>query len=191
MCIVAAAAAPILGMTAAQVGTASLVASALGGLMTVYGQIQQGKAADASAKYQAAVDRNNAILSDRKERDAILRGNEEERRQRVETSQRIGLQRASFAENNIDLGSDSVIDTLSDTAMTGELDALTIRNNAQREASGYAAEGMNYRASAENELMAGKNAKKASKINATASILGTASTVSDRWAGYKTEGVFE
>ena len=42
-----------------------------------------------------------------------------------------------MAANGVDLSSGSPLDILGDTAMYGELDALTIRSNAEREAYGY------------------------------------------------------
>lgn len=189
MCVLAAAA-PALGLSASAAAGISLATTALGFGMQMYGQRQQGKAAAAEYAYKAGVDRNNKIIADRQAEDAIKRGQAEEEEHRRKVSQVKGSQRTAFAARGIDLGSDVVIDTLSDTAMLGELDALTIRNNAEREAYGYRVQGMNYEASAANNLLAGKNAKSASKTAMFSTLLSGASTVAGNYSDYKNKGVF-
>lgn len=197
MCIVALPAIAAAGASAA--GTAGLIsastaaylslgATALGAVTSAMGSIQQGKAQAAQYKYQAAVDRNNKIISDRQYQDAIKRGEAAEEDVRRKTAQIISKQRTGFASNNIDLGSDVVFDTLSDSSMFGELDALTVRSNAAREAYGYQVQGMNYQASANNSLMAAKNAKSAAKTSAFSSVLSGASTLASNYADFSKSG---
>jgi hypothetical protein len=69
-------------------------------------------------------------------RDAELRGVDEEARYRRELAQIIGAQRAEMGNRNV-TASGSALDLLADTAMIGEEDVITIRNNAAREAWGY------------------------------------------------------
>jgi len=190
MCVLAAAAIPALGISASTAAGLSLAATAVGFGMQMYGQNQQAKAAAGQANYQAAVDRNNKIISDRQAEDAIKRGQADEQEHRRKVSQVKGSQRVAFASKGIDLGSDVVIDTLSDTAMLGELDALTIRNNAEREAYGYRVQGMNYGASAQNNALSAKNAKSAGRTGMFTTLLSGASTISGNYADYKNKGVF-
>ena len=177
---------PISATTAAYIAIGTTVAS-IGAQM--YGQKVAGDAAEDQANYQASVDRNNQIISGWQADDALARGAEEERRTRLRTAQTIGSQRVSFAANNVDLGSDNVIDTQADTAMFGELDALTVRSNAEREAYQYKVQGMNYGAGAAASTLAGKNAQNAAKIGMGTSLLSGAASVSDRWSTYKKKGV--
>ena len=170
---------------------AAIGASIIGTGVSAYGQMQQGKAAAGQANYQAAVDRNNKIIADRQAEDAIKRGQNEEEEQRRKVAQVKGSQRTAFAARGIDLGSDVVIDTLSDTAMLGELDALTIRNNAAREAYGYRVQGMNYEASAQNNALAAKNAKSAGKTAMFSTLLSGASSVAGDYYTFKKNGAFE
>lgn len=174
----------------ATAATASLIIGGLGTAASAYGTIQQGKAQQAQFNYQAAVDRNNAIYADRAAEDAIKKGQEDERRQRLITRNKIADQRVALAENNIDLGSDSAFDLQSDEAMTGELEALTIRNNAEREAYGYRVQGDNYRSSAANNNIAGKNARSSANMGAVTTILGGASTVGANYIDFQNKGIF-
>lgn len=201
MCIVAVPAiAALAGAGATAAGTAGIItagtaaaislgATAVGTVTTMMGQRQQAKAQAAQMNYQAGVDRNNKIIADRQAEDAIKRGQAEEEEHRRKVGQIKGAQRVAFASRGIDLGSDVVIDTLSDTAMLGELDALTIRNNAEREAYGYRVQGMNYEASAQNNALAAKNTKSAGKTAMFSTLLSGASTVAQNYADYKSKGV--
>ncbi|MDX9690533.1 MAG: hypothetical protein RBT70_08775 [Alphaproteobacteria bacterium] len=168
---------------------AAIGATVLSTGMTMYGQYQQGRAQQSQMNYQAAVDRNNKIISDRAAEDAIKRGQAEEEKHRRQVQQVKAQQRVGFAARGIDLGSDNVLDTLSDTAMFGELDALTIRNNAAREAYGYQVQGMNYEASAANKVLAGKNARSAANTGMFTTLLSGASTVAESWQNYNAKGV--
>jgi hypothetical protein len=113
---------PIISLVGAGVGAAS--------------QIQAGK--DAS-RIERANARNNEIAAV----DAIRRGDIEEQEHRNKVRAMLGSQRATFGANNVDSNSGSPLGLLVDTARIGELDALTIRNNAAREAFGYRSEGAN------------------------------------------------
>lgn len=170
--------------------TASLAIAALSGAVSAYGQYQQGKAQASQYNYQAAVDRNNKIIADRQADDAINRGKIAEQEHRDKVNQIKGRQRVQFAANGIDLGSDVVGETLGDTAMFGELDALTIRSNAENEAYGYRVQGMNYEASAALSSTAAKNASNAGRMGAFTTILGTAGTVGGKYTDFKNAGAF-
>ena len=161
MCV---AALPAIGLAA------SLASTAFG----VYGSIQQGKAAEQQANYQAQVSRNNAITSQRQAADAIERGKIEEDQHRKKVQQLLGSQRAGISGSGFDLGDDTSLSILGDTAAMGELDALTIRNNAAREAWGFEVQGSNYTAEAGLAKMRGQNAKTASMWQAGGDLLGGA-----------------
>lgn len=117
-----------LALIGAQVAGAGLQAA---------GQIQAGRAGAAQARFQAGIAQNNAIVAGVRAEDALERGGIEEAeiRRRVENLK--GHQRAAFASNGILVGEGSALTVLEDTAQLGELDALTRRSNAEREAAGF------------------------------------------------------
>jgi hypothetical protein len=164
-------------MTGATTATAvaSLAAAAISAGVSVVGSIQQSRAQSAQAKYQAAVARNNQIIAQQNADDALKRGDIEEQKQRQKVQLLLGQQRAGFAAQGADLTSGSVLDILGDTAATGELDALTIRNNAAREARQYMLQGVNFQADAQLYQMQAKQAQTAGYFDATTSFLGGAS----------------
>jgi hypothetical protein len=171
------------------VATASLAATVASGVMAAGGAIKQGQAAKQQANYQSAVDRNNATIAGWQADDATKRGQIEEQRQRLATSRLAGAQRAGMASNGIEIGSGSPLDVLTDTAMLGELDALTIRSNAEREAYGARVQGSNLMAQSSLTRMAGRNAQQASYISAGGSLLSTVGTAADRYSTYKRYGI--
>lgn len=103
------------------------------GLLQGLGQKRQAKA-DAAALRQNAIYLNNAAW------DARMRGRLESDYARLDTQQAIGTQRAAQAASGgeVNTGTNAILQQ--DTAQFGELDALTIANNAAREAYGYEVE---------------------------------------------------
>jgi hypothetical protein len=101
----------------------------IGAGMGAAGDMEQGKIDEATAE-------TNRRLSIAQANDALLRGSIEEQRYRREVAQIVGGQKAAFGQRNVAV-SGTALDLLSDTAQIGEEDALTIRNNAAREAWGY------------------------------------------------------
>lgn len=117
-------------------------------LLGAAGQIQQGQATAAANRYNAQIMEMNATLAERKAKDALERGAIEEQRKRQEVARIRGQQTAAFAANGVDLQFGSPLDTIVDTAVMGELDALTIRTNAHRESYDYRMDAVNKRSGA-------------------------------------------
>lgn len=101
-----------------------------GAALGAVGQMKAG----ADAKETAAI---NAQLAGIQAEDALSRGGVEEDRYRRQIAQTAGAQKAEFGARNVKGSSGTALDILADTAMIGEEDALTIRNEAAREAWGY------------------------------------------------------
>jgi len=112
--------------------TAGLAMAGAGAGFSASANRQAGKAQAALANY-------NAQVAEIQAEDAIDRGRIAENQQRINTRRMIGAQRAALAAQGIDINDadSSAVDVQADTAYLGELDALTIRANAAREAWGY------------------------------------------------------
>jgi hypothetical protein len=150
-------------------GSASLLSNILTGLtiagiaLDVIGQLKAGAAQKELAEF-------NARMAEQRAADAVARGAEDEGRFRAGVRTLIGQQRAGFAAQNVDVGIGSAVDVTADAAFLGELDALTVRNNARREAWGYSVEAENFR-------RGGSAASSAAKWGAAESILGGATSL--------------
>ncbi|TAJ23843.1 MAG: hypothetical protein EPO67_24640 [Reyranella sp.] len=115
-------------------GTALMMGAA--GAQAMLGASQQSHQASAqqgAALYQAALARNAALASEYQAQDAERRAAAEEERQRRKTSLLTGAQQARFAAQGTDLLG-SPVDILGDIGASGELDALSLRYQGEREA---------------------------------------------------------
>jgi hypothetical protein len=117
-------------MGVAVVPMIAYITAAVSATYAAYAQREQ-------AKWAVKVAERDAKAAENAQTDAVLRGQVEEMNVRRRGWQVAGAQRAAVAASGIDLGTGSSLEVLSDTAMLTELDALTARNNAQREALGY------------------------------------------------------
>lgn len=100
------------------------------------GAVQSYNQAKAGRENQR-IDEYNAKVSDLQATDAIQRGENDSLKQRAIAKRAIGRQRAALAASGMDINSGTASDIQDETHALGELDALTIRNNAAREAWGY------------------------------------------------------
>ena len=173
------------------------------GLQIISG-IQQSRAAQAQANFQAAVARNNAIIAQRNAEDARLRGEQNVAQIRIregadvakfalEQRQFIARQRVAQAAlgQTTDIG--SALDLTSGTRAVGKLDELTLRrnaaferevarNNAEREAIGFLTQGFNFEAEARLASLRAESARSAGIIGAFGTIITGAGRVHERWA---------
>ena len=106
------------------------------GLAQLIGQGIQGAGQIAQGKEDEATAETNRRLAEAQANDALLRGTKDEARYRRQIALVAGQQRAAFGSRNV-ARSGTALDLLGDTAQIGAEDALTIRNNAAREAWGY------------------------------------------------------
>ena len=168
---------------------ASLAITAAGTGAAMVAQSQQAEAQQKSADYQAAVARNNATAAGYNAQSAIDQGEIAAQTQQIKTRNLVGAQRAAQAANGVDINSGTPLDIQSDAAMLGQLDALTIRYNAQTKANNYLAQAGQYNSQAGLFDMQGDNAASAGMIGMGTSLLGGAASISDKWATYKQKGV--
>ncbi|MDK2769919.1 MAG: hypothetical protein KYX69_19650 [Sphingomonas sp.] len=142
-------------------------ATALGAV----GQVQQAQATSAAAKYNAQIGEMNATLADRRAKDAVERGKVEEQRKRQEVAKIKGAQVAAMAANGVDTSFGSPLDTIVDTAVLGELDALTIRTNSYRESYEHSVDAVNKRAGAQLARSQAKSALTGGYLAAAGTVL--------------------
>jgi len=164
--------------------TLALLLAAGGAGLSAYGQVKAGKAATragqaqrSAAESQGELADYNAAVAETQAKDAVARGQLEEQRFRGQVRGTIGAQRAGAAADNIDVGFGSAVDVQADAAYLGELDALTIRSNAAREAWGYKVEATDLRKRGQIARKEGIYLEKAGRAQATSAYLGAAGTI--------------
>lgn len=150
------------------------------------GAINQAQAQRQAYEYQAQVARNNATLAQYQAKDAIEAGAHEEQGRRLKTAAMFSDQRASLAANGIDLGEGTATDLLATTKYIGEIDALTVRDNAAKRAWGYRVQGQDFtdQAAMKDATAGGINPMMAG----VTSLLGSAGGVADSWYRNKKAG---
>ncbi len=163
---------------------ASLALAALGTGASVIGQSNRAQAEAGQGNYMAQVARNNQMLAERNTTLAEQQGQVQEDRQRLKTAQLMGSQRASLAAQGGDVNAGSDLDILGDTARAGESDALTIRNNAAQQAFGYRAQAAAAGGQANLYSANAANTMANLPFGIASSLLGGASSLADKWAGY-------
>lgn len=172
----------------------SLGATALSTGMGVIGQISQQQAQQqaasanaAQAVYQSQVAAQNKTLMDQRAADAKQRGQTAEENRRRLMQQQLGQQTARLAAQGTDL-EDSPLDILGDTRAAGELDGLTIRANAAREAYGYQVQGLGYgNQSILESARAANSVYTPNYLGAGGSLLAGASTLAERWKSFQND----
>lgn len=122
--------------------------AAIGAIFGAAGSVQQGQAGQQSADYSAAVSENNKIIAESLAQDAIERGRTTEKEHRVELEGLKGSQRVALAKSGVVVDQDTALSLLLDTAQFGEISALNVRDNAEREAFGFRAQGAGFAADA-------------------------------------------
>lgn len=150
--------------------------TAVGGLAGAYAQNQQAKA-------QAKIEGRNAVVAQNAANDAVERGEEDLKRHFYKVGQLKGQQRAAMAANGVDLDFGSAADLQVDTTLQAQADAVTISENAEREADSYRINASNYRASAATAKAKGRAALIGGVFDAGKSILGGA----QQYAGLTTK----
>ena len=157
MCFVAAAPAAAGAATASTAASVTAYAAIIGAMMSAAGMYQQGQNASKMADY-------NSDLTKVKAADALSDGAIAEDRQRQKVRQIEGAQTAAMGASGAVVGAGSFGDILDQTATYGELDALTIRSNAQKQAWG-----LNSQASADR--LQGALAANQGGVNAVGTLL--------------------
>lgn len=147
--------ASISATTAAIVAAVATAASAG---TAAYSAVAAGENAKEAADYNARVAENAA-------KDAAQRGAIAADEQRQKTRQMIARQNAALSAGGLDASTGTPLDIQTETAGMGELDALRIVSNAQRQAAGYTAQ-------AGLEQSRGDAARTAGYFGAAGSILG-------------------
>lgn len=147
-------------------GTLALAAAAV----QAVGAIQAGNAAQAEAQARANANRYNAQVKQMQARVAAQQANAKEEQQRRAGRAFQSKQMAALAQAGIGFGG-SALDLIDDASNKAELDALTIRYEGTLQTKGLLAEAEGEMYQADVNIMAGKNAKKASYLNAGAALL--------------------
>lgn len=166
---------------ASTLSTVGTVASALSGVTGAIGSLSSAEAQKKAAGYQARVAQNNQAIAGNAANLAAASGESQVEQQGMKTAAEVGAIKAAQAASNIDVNTGSALDVRSSAAALGELDALTIRSNAEKAVYGYQTQGISYGAQAGLEQAQAAQAPVAGAIGATGSVLSGASGAANQY----------
>ena len=160
----------------------SIATTAIGGVVGAIGSVREGKALERQATFQAAVLRNNKLLTDIKTKEVLEEGAIAQQQRQLQVGQIIGEQRASFAGRGVTVDEDTAFDLLLDAVRIGKLDEIAIQTNADREALALKMQGASFETQARLAEAKGAAAKEAGLFGAAGTLLSTAGKVASKWA---------
>ena len=152
--------------------TIAMATMAVGGGVSAFSAIQQGKTAQQIAN-------NNATMAEYAAQDAQKRGEEDamavqRKAAALKSSQRVGL-----AANGLDLSYGTAADLQDQVDFFAQSDAATARTNASRES-------WRLRAGGAQDRAAGAAARSNANLSAAGTLIGTAGSVASKWYTPKT-----
>lgn len=167
---------------------ASLAVTVVGTAMSAMQANAQATTASNMARYNAAVATNNSILAQRAADDARARGQVAAGQEALANKQLVGRERAALAANGSVIDTGSAADITTDTKASGKYNELTITSNAEREALGDEAQGMNFQAQAGMDQARADAASQAGTFGVASSLLSGAGTVAQKWYNFGRTG---
>jgi hypothetical protein len=118
----------------------------------------QASALKEKAAYEKGVLERNVKLAETSADDVVSRGEVTAGEVYKEGKLVGGAQRAGYAAGGVEVGYGSAVDVQAESAYNVAVDAMTIRNNAKREAMGYKIQALNYHTQADFGTMAAEKA---------------------------------
>lgn len=164
----------------------SLATQAAGAASSTVGSYYSARTSKTNLELQSSLADTNAKIAELGAQSALMQGEREEQKSRLQTAQLKSTQRTAMAANGIDLGEGSAAQVLTSTDMMGEIDASTIKANAARSAWGYRTQAVNEK----NQATMSRAAASAISPGGSAfsSLLGGAGGVASSWYQFKKEG---
>jgi hypothetical protein len=164
-----------MGVAAPIIAIGSMIGSLASAGMGAYSSM-------ASANYNAQVARNNQIVANQNASIALQKGQEEEEVSRLQSGRVMGNLIAAAGASGVNPNEGSALNVRSSIAETGELDALTIRYNANLAAQKLKYQAAQFGSQAQLDTAQGE-------WGAASSILGAVSSVSSKWLTYNQVGI--
>lgn len=169
---------------------ASLAGSVISGGVGFLGAMQQGEAAEQASQYQAQVARNNEITANNNAIYASQVGAVRAQTQDLKNRAVLGQLEAQQSASGLDLGSESSGEVRRGARNLARLDTETIYNNALLQVRAAQQQGVNFEAQAGLNELEGSNARSAALMKGFGSLLGGATSFSDKWLRYQNPGKF-
>lgn len=153
---------------------AAKLALGLEGAQTGLGFMQGQQAAQAASlrgRFENDVAERNAEIADKQAADAINTGTLDANRALGETGQQSSSTRAALAAQGVDITTGSAAAQTASQQLIGDVDALTIRDNAARQAWGFDVQAANQRMQGRLAQLAGENEAATDRVSSVSTLL--------------------
>lgn len=164
---------------------ATLGATVLSGGVGTYGAIKSADAASTAAKYNFQVEGQNAAISKTNAQIAEQSGEVQAGIQGQRTKMAVGQSLASTGASGVSVDSGSAVSVRDSMRSLGEIDSLTIRSNAAREAYGYNVKSKSEEGQSALSAFKAANDTTGGKISAASTMLGSFGTASSEYQKYQ------
>ena len=168
----------------------AIAATVAGAATSAAGSIESANAQKQAASYQAQVAQNNAQLASQQASQTMAAGEQASANAGLKARAQVGAIKAAEGASNIDVNTGSALDTRASAAQLGELDAMTVRSNASKQAYGYQTNATSDQAQAGLYQMQASQAPTAGLLNASGSLLSGASGVANQYQRWQMNGGF-
>ena len=162
----------------------AIVTGGLGAL----GNIITGNANATADKYNATIAGANAAAARRDATNVGLVGEQEVATHGMAARQRQGSIKANQAASGVDVNTGSAADVRASQAAVDQLDALTIRTNAAREAHGYLTKAAGLDAEQQKDMRKAKAAIPGAHLSAATTFLGALENTGENYAKLAASG---
>lgn len=168
-------------MNPSNIASTGLGMSGGGGIVGAIGSIFSGGAQQKMQNYQARVAQLNAQVAKQNADYAIQRGEQQAQSYGMQASQRQGQIKVAQAASGLDINSGSNLAVQQGQRQVTTMDLEQIRSNAAKTAYDYDVQSTSFTNQAQLDKMAGQNEYAAGWINAGSTLIGSASSVAERW----------
>lgn len=168
---------------------ASLASSVVSAGIGFMGAQQQAAGQEAAANYQAQVAKNNQVVAAQNAQYASQAAAIQAQSKDFQNRAKQGGILAAQAASGIDVGSGSSAEVRQSAEQLGKLDTETIYSNALQTVRGDVQQSKNFEAQSQLDTLTARNARSAGTWQSFGSLIGGASSFSDKWARYQLAGV--
>jgi hypothetical protein len=175
---------PITGGLAA----ASLVSGIAGGVASAAGTAQSSAAQSQAYTYQAGIAAQNQLIAQQNESYALMQGEQQAAQSGMKARSQAGQIRAAQGASGLNVNTGTNVDVQKGQSQIAGMEQTAIRSSSAKAAYDYDISGFQAGEQANLYKMAAANVKSAAPLAEAASILGSASSVSSKWAGFQQSG---
>lgn len=172
------------GISATTLAYAAIATSVIGAGVGAVGAMNAASAQSKSAEYNAEIATQNQQIATQNATQAAQAGEQQAGVASQKTRAEVGAIKTAQAGSGTSVDSGSNVDVQSSAAALGELNAITIRSNAAKEAYGYQTQSTSFENQSQLDTTQASDATTAGDIGASSTILGGLGSAGSSYAKF-------